>query len=429
MASRRSPSLESEFNDPFDQYVAKRPGYAFGFPGVLEDLRSRLENTIDDWTIRHNALQEAISYLKGTMNQFEFQNFRQLAPGLASCLAEQRSTLVKTSSLFVAAAAMALGQNYVTSVEPISLPLFRQLSNTIAVIAQSCRFALLKLAQFVQHQKTIRMFLANHRSKTAVNRQVVAEAFALVFQYWSWKLLQSLEPEIKTALQALAGDANQQVRQAADHALAVARLQKRTALSEKAQSNLLGEAKSPGKARQKSENDIADYCPPKTESDARCFVRELQAIVKKESFDAMMDIEELLPSAVVSAAEMIPNPRNWQGFLPKLLAVYHDDFRIEIPNILTALKMTPWIIEILVKEFGPHEIINRFRDGSTPDQDLKFFSSLFSLTMEFQMSEELKGHLVRLIRQFPNASESVWIANRIKEPISTTTRGRPSTAS
>jgi hypothetical protein len=97
-----------------------------------------------------------------------------------------------------------------------------------------------------------------------------------------------------------------------------------------------------------------------------------------------------------------------------LIHVYRNEFGPEIRNLLIAFKIAPWIVGVLVAEFSPQQIIDAFRDGATSDQDLKFFSSLFSLKMEFQMSAELKNYLSRLIAQYPNTTESANVANRLR---------------
>jgi hypothetical protein len=435
MTWRRAPteesvSLEKQFNDPFDQYSVKIPDHPSEFPNILDDLQKRLETKNEDWTIRNIALRDAISYLKGTVNQFHSYDFRQLAQGIATCLTDLRSTLVKTGSLFVAAAAMTLGQNYATSIDVLGPALFRQLSHGTTVISQSCHLALLKVAEFVQHRRTARMFLGNHRSKTTAHRQVVAEALTLIRQHWPPQLTESMQSEIRSALRKMAGDAAQQVRQAAEIALGAAPLQKKAASSQIVESRAFRE-RNPGVENlpsasvvansankiwrgEKPENDIADFIPPKTEAGARSFVRLLKSHVKNETFESLAGLEEFLPSSVTLAAEMIPSARHWEQILPQLVHAFHNEFSAEIRNLLVTLRIEPWIVGILVKEFSPQEVINAFRDGATGSEDLKFFSSLFSLKMEFQMTAELRSYLTRLIGQYPNTPESTIIVTRLR---------------
>jgi hypothetical protein len=56
-----SVSLEEQFSRPLDDYFPKTVESASAAADVLSQLQTTLEMKQDDWSVRHAALQDAIS--------------------------------------------------------------------------------------------------------------------------------------------------------------------------------------------------------------------------------------------------------------------------------------------------------------------------------------------------------------------------------
>jgi hypothetical protein len=85
-------------------------------------------------------------------------------------------------SLLITAFAVSFGASYVTSIDIVVPARFKPLSHVTAVISNSCHLALPKITEFVPHRRTIRLFLSNHKSKTGIHCQVVAEVLSVIRQ-------------------------------------------------------------------------------------------------------------------------------------------------------------------------------------------------------------------------------------------------------
>lgn len=206
------PPLSEQFERPLDMVPALTVSSLSEVEQLFTTLEMNLKNK-DDWTIRSQALQDLMSYLKGGVTKFADPNmFASLAEGIASCITDLRSALVRWGSLFVAAAAQTMQEQYVSSMEILVPALFKQLTHGTAIIANSCHYGLLEIAKNVAHRRTARVFLSNQKSKSNIHRQVVAEAIQIMTELWPNSLLIALTPQFTTALKVFAEDASPQVR-------------------------------------------------------------------------------------------------------------------------------------------------------------------------------------------------------------------------
>jgi hypothetical protein len=402
-------SLEEQFSRPLDDYVAKTADSASAAADILSKLQATLESKQDDWSVRHAALQDAISYLKGSINRFENCDYGQLAQGIAMCISDLRSTLVKTGSLLITASAMSFGSSYVTSIDTVTPPLFKQLSHATAIISNSCHLALLKIAEFVPHRRTIRLFLSNHKSKTGVHRQVVAEVLSVIRQNWPWSIFESFGKEMTVVLSGLAKDPVASVRKAAETALKIVPVKTRSGGSKRAYQNLIDNSRgrlSRETVASNSADDISQYLPPKSVTDAKEFLKRLRQVVGTKNIEPLTGLEEFIPDSVIASSSFMPRAQNWDGLLPPLLELFHSEFSGQIGQLIVAFKIARWVIEATVKEFGVQKVIDSFQANSTSDQSLLFFSGLLSLGVQVDIENQLQDSLAQLIAQHPNSTEA-----------------------
>lgn len=184
---------------------------------VVAELEFKLSNP-DDWSIRAEALAEAMGYLKGGICDYEDCDFSTLALGIAGCLTDLRSALVKASSLLIIACAQTLKVRYITSAKVILPALFKPLSNGTAIIANSCHSAILSIAKNVQHRRSLSLILANSTSRTVEHRMAVAESIIVVLQNWPLAVLAPMLEEVKLVISKYIEDASATVRQTAKEA-------------------------------------------------------------------------------------------------------------------------------------------------------------------------------------------------------------------
>jgi hypothetical protein len=168
-----------------------------------------------DWELKVTAIKSVLSYLRSGSSISPEADFSALSPGIADCVMDQRSALVRWGSLYTAACSQVLQSNFVFSVETLVPALFRQLGHGTAVIANSCRFALLEMAKYVQHRRLARAFLLNQSSKSPVHRVMVVEFIGIAMDNWSASLSSALNGGFSSSLKQLSDDPAQQVRRLA----------------------------------------------------------------------------------------------------------------------------------------------------------------------------------------------------------------------
>lgn len=217
--ARSGSSLDSaqSFTDPLKNVDPLYVEDAKEMESVIADLEFRLSNP-DDWSIRAEAMREAMSYLKGGICDFENCDFSTLAEGIASCITDLRSTLVKTGCLLVASCARILKERYVTSIKIIIPALFKPLSHGTAIISNSCHAALIEIAKHVQHRRALSMILSSGTSRTAEHRVAVVESIIIVLQTWPGSVLAPMLGDVGLLVRKFIDDASPSVRQTAKEA-------------------------------------------------------------------------------------------------------------------------------------------------------------------------------------------------------------------
>ncbi|OHT11271.1 hypothetical protein TRFO_19372 [Tritrichomonas foetus] len=212
-------SLEKQFEDPLKDVESRPVDSAIDVEDIIADLEIKLENTSDDWNIRNDALLEAMEYLKGGIATYPVCDFSRLASGIASCVGDLRSALVKRGSLLVAACSLSFGKDFLSSIDIIVPALFKQLSHGTAVIANSARLALRSIVRYVQNRRTSRLFLSKMQTKSNIQRVVIAESIKIMREEWSPQLIDGIDSELMNALKIYSEDASAEVRSIAKQAM------------------------------------------------------------------------------------------------------------------------------------------------------------------------------------------------------------------
>ena len=210
--------LVEQFADPLALVPDKSVTSASEVEQIFTELESNLAQK-DDWKLKMESIQTAMSYLKGGIAEYGETYFATLATGVSECVCDLRSALVRWGSLYTAACAQTLGPGFVSSVEILVPALFRQLTHGTAVIANSCKFALVEIAKHVQHRRTARVFLSQQNSRSNVHRQVVAEFVQIAMESWSPAIVGNLHQQFTSLLKAYAEDPSPTVRKLAKGAI------------------------------------------------------------------------------------------------------------------------------------------------------------------------------------------------------------------
>ena len=207
-------SLEKLFLDPLSSIEPKQANSLTDALSIMDLLEDNLNNK-SDWEIRNKALIAAMSYLKGGISNFQGCDFSNLSIGISECVTDNRSTLVKSSTLLIAACAQKLGTSYASSSDIVIQSLFKKLSNGTAFISNACRLALREIYRNVIHRRVLRAFLAAQKSKSSASRAVVIKAIRHIIGKWPTKIISSLTNDISNAIKELQEDPSQDVRRIA----------------------------------------------------------------------------------------------------------------------------------------------------------------------------------------------------------------------
>jgi hypothetical protein len=203
--------LADQFSDPLglvpEGSVQSPAEVARLFQTALSHLSQK-----QDWELKVTAIKSILSYLRSGSSLTSESDFASLSQGIADCVTDQRSALVRWGSLYAAACSQVLQSTFVFSVETLVPALFRQLGHGTACIANSCRYALLEMAKYVQNRRTVRAFLLNSASKSSVQRLMVVEFIQTAMDYWAASLSSALNAQFISSLKQFSSDSAQQVR-------------------------------------------------------------------------------------------------------------------------------------------------------------------------------------------------------------------------
>ena len=458
-------ALERQFADPMKTFETKEIDSASDVEDVLSSIETRLNPKQEDWSVRYEALKDAMGYLNGQIDRFGNADYSKLAPGIAACVTDLRSSLVKMGSLLIAACAVVWKSDYVGSVETVVPALFKQLSHGTTVIANSCRLALNAIATNVQHRRTCRLFLSNKKSKNSVHRLVVAEALSVIKTTWPVQVIDSIKGEVLDALSDLCDDASADVRKVARASLnmiptptkLVPRNKPSTPTTLEKSSRQFTphrRSKTPTQPKKKLQiqnpeesapknnnsipnnghvekkvsfkpfqetveesNDISQYMPPRTKGQANAFVKILKEYSDKNAQEPLIGLEEFLPEAVISSVRFIPPESTvWKPLMSFLFRNYAREFTPEIRNVVVAFEVSSWMMDLVTRMFEPQVLLDAFgqcRDVNDEDAYL-LFTGLFSRCLDMEIKSGLRKFLKKLVEVNQNEDDVCLIENALE---------------
>lgn len=441
-------TLDEQFADPMKGFAELSVESSLEVDNILNSIEHRLTTKQDDWSVKYNALKEAMEYLNGNIDRFENADYAKLAPGIALCITDLRSALVKMSSLLVAASAIVWKSSYVGSIETIVPALFKQLSHGTAVIANSCKLALNAIAQNVQHRRTCRIFLANRKSKNAMHRLAVVEALSIIKGTWPSLLVDSMKSDIDDAISTFSEDANADVRRIAKEAVKIVphptTLTPRSKPSTTRHNTPTRRSKTPTQRNRTSkvctnldenisqnnsvserkvsfkhpdDEDISQYMPPQTKDQALAFVRILKQLSQRNNPEPLTGLEEFLPDAIVTSVRFVPAESTvWKPLMSFLFKNYAKEFSNRIRSVVVAFEVVPWIMDLVVKMFEPQTLLEEFGKCRKRDDEDAFllFTGLFSRCLDVHIDSGLRRFLKDLVKANDDNDDVCLIENALE---------------
>lgn len=458
-------ALEEQFTDPLMNFETKKIDSAADVDEILDSIETRLNPKQEDWSVRYDALKDAMGYLNGQIDRFSNADYSKLAPGIAACVTDLRSSLVKMGSLLIAASSIVWKSGYVGSLETIVPALFKQLSHGTSVIANSCHLALNAIATNVQHRRTCRLFLSNKKSKNAIHRLVVAEALSIIKTTWPTQIIEPIKSELNDTLANFCDDASADVRRIAKDSLNIiptpTKLLPRNRPStpttnEKNRQQLTPNKRSktptqhkkttgipryeapkhpsnngpvnnavpekkvsfkPSETVSDEANDISQYMPPRTKAQANAFTRILKNYTESNDMEALIGLEEFLPEAVISSVRFIPPESTvWKPLMTFLFRNYNKEFASEIRNVVVAFEVSSWMMDLVVKVFSPQVLLDAFGQKREVDDEDAYllFTGLFSRCLNVQITRDMRKFLRKLAQFNQNEDDVCLIENALE---------------
>ena len=447
-------TLEEQFADPMKGFETIIAESSVDVDDALDSIENRLTAKQDDWSVRYKALKEAMAYLNGQIDQYSNANYAKLAPGIALCITDLRSALVKMGALLVTACAVVWKSDYVSSLDIIVPALFKQLSHGTAVIANSCRLALIAIATNVQHRRTCRIFLANKKSKNAMHRLVVAEALSIIRSTWPTQLMESLKSEVADALVDLSNDASADVRKTAKDAMSIVptpsnlmprnrpstptTVKRNLTPGRRSRTPILRNsgrtARAPHESieniapntevvekrvsfKKQEDTDISQYMPPQTKDQANSFVRILKQLSDKNDSEPLTGLEEFLPEAIISSVRFVPAESTvWKPLMAFVFRNYASEFTPKLRDLVVAFEVSSWLMDMVVKVFPAQTLLFQFGKCRRIDDEDAYllFTGLFSRCLDVEIDTGLRRFLKDLAKANENEDDVCLIENALE---------------
>ncbi|EAX99116.1 hypothetical protein TVAG_236140 [Trichomonas vaginalis G3] len=201
-------------NDPLGTVSPLKVSSSTDALAVIDDIEDMINNKTD-WEVRCQGLKNAMMYLKGNINQFPGCDFTILSTGIADCILDSRSTLVRWATLLVSACAMQLKSGFANSSDILIQNLFKQVPNGTQYISKSCSAALKYIYTYVTHRRVARSFLTAASNKSPASRVIVVQAIECFANNWPIKIVVGLKQNIDHVLNHMVNDSCFEVRKIA----------------------------------------------------------------------------------------------------------------------------------------------------------------------------------------------------------------------
>jgi hypothetical protein len=180
----------------------------------IEFLESQITKNVE-WDDQVTAIQRGMALVNGGALEFEVftRGLNRVAGGLVDAAKNLRSALVKQSCLFIAQLARELTGS-IDLLGDLITPLSSQLSHGTQIIAESCKFAILSIAQYCCSRRVMKAILDIANSKVGAVRVTASEALQLSLLHWTPDIPNSNAGRIETALSKLLSDPAIEAREA-----------------------------------------------------------------------------------------------------------------------------------------------------------------------------------------------------------------------
>lgn len=184
----------------------------------IESLASVITPGVE-WDEQVAALNRAIGLVNGGILEYDScqKNLIHLYPGLSADVINLRSTLVKTTCLFIAQLARELKFKF-DAVGDLISPLSTRVSHGTRVIADSCRYAILTIARNCGTKRILSSILDLCGARGPAQKAVAAEAVMTVMYTWPLEAFGTNFPRLLSTIEKMLSGATPECRRFARQA-------------------------------------------------------------------------------------------------------------------------------------------------------------------------------------------------------------------
>ncbi|OHT15096.1 hypothetical protein TRFO_14447 [Tritrichomonas foetus] len=400
-----------------------------------ETTKINSELKSNDWTAKSQAIQRALSLLKGNAVRFQSFNLTEIVSNSSLAILDVRSTLVKHGTLLITAAAKIMRDNFAVCADFVIPNLFKQTNCGKLFISGSCKHTIFAIVENTQKPRIFKTIMTESVSKSAAKRLIVAESIVIALQEWPKSIVMSIQ-DIQKVISTLISDPSQEVRENARLANSlyegtpVSYVQspdttlKRISKIPESQFGSVKKvnrkyqpftAKTPkGKSLfilpsidQTSMFEIDQVMPPQDEAAADQFCKLLVSIVKSESFFALEGLEFALPSSIIAASKLSSAFGSVIVMIPQLFSTMPEEFKDNVAEIIITTKINKRIIKRAFEQFGESIVINNFVGISSryPEETIQFFTEIIKNNYVIKLDSETETFLKQFMATVNCSSE------------------------
>lgn len=181
----------------------------------IEYLSEKIAQGVE-WDEQVKAIKRGMGLVNGGALEFdEFSDrLSNLGPGLVAGCCNLRSALVKQSCLFIAQLVHNLRKKFAVFGEVIA-PLSKQTTHGTLIIAESCKLAIFEIVKYCPKKNVFFSIVDLSKSKAGENRQISADSFILMLNFWGKHILDQYNEIVMRTLRLLLVDSQPLVRNSA----------------------------------------------------------------------------------------------------------------------------------------------------------------------------------------------------------------------
>ncbi|EAY15677.1 hypothetical protein TVAG_405910 [Trichomonas vaginalis G3] len=433
---------EDESNEIRNIYIDPMQGFTAEIVTSPEQADEAKEKILDaltgtDWENKCTALQRGVQLLKGGALQFNEFDIVSLVTATAKTISEAKSKLVKLATLFLVSAAELLETKFSPCIDITISCLIKQSNHASSFIGDSCKFAILAITECVPLRRTAKALLAETVSKIKERRLIVAQAVTLLIHKWPQTLTNQFISELKSNITKLTKDPSAEVRDSAREALSeingtplsslqspsdqprsrspsrIPRTPERSIFSSSRNRNSPRPVQPLTPTRISRRNitvtqqngtslldgaNLSEYMPPDTKEFAEKFAKILTNIVVIGNMQILEGIEFALPSSIVTACNFGISAQ-WDAVIPPLLALFKNEFRGSIGEVLIATRAPPRTLKAFVDIYGIESVVNDviIAGEDNPQSVIMVLSSLIAASLLKKIPEHAVNQVKKII--------------------------------